>query len=136
MTFPKTYRPTDIPPSVRSLLSFLLPRLIEGADPALEVLREQYRLAAITTVELSGVGFFVHFEVPPDAPVTDPPDFEGGHAEITLTGATHGAGCVLFVRGGQLSMFEGFTYDDPWPEDARVVSIRSVVPISPDGGAA
>lgn len=131
MTFPKTFGPSDIPPSVRSLLSFLLPRLIEGAHPALEVLREQYRVAAITNVELSGVGFFVHFEVPPDAPLANPLNCDGGHAEITLTGATHGAGCALFIRDGRLSMFEGFTYDDPWSEDARVVSIRSVVPISP-----
>ena len=29
-------------------------------------------------------------------------------------------------------MFEGFTYDDPWAEDAQVVAIRSVVPISPE----
>jgi hypothetical protein len=132
MTFPKKYGPDEIPPSVQSLLSVLLPQLIEGAHPALKALREQYRVAAITDVELTGVGFFVNFEVPPGPPLTDPPNLTGGHADITLTTAKHGAGCVLFVRDGRLSMFEGFTYDDPWAEDAQVVAIRSVAPISPE----
>ena len=57
MTFPKRYGPEDIPASVWSLLSVLLPQLIEGAHPTLKALREQYRLAAITEVELTGVGF-------------------------------------------------------------------------------
>jgi hypothetical protein len=72
MTFPKKYGPAEIPPSVRWLLSVLLPQLIEGAHPAMEALRAQYRVAAITEVELTGVGFFVDFEVPPGPALTDP----------------------------------------------------------------
>jgi hypothetical protein len=70
------------------LLSVLLPQLIEGAHPAMEALRAQYRVAAITEVELTGVGFFVDFEVPPGPALTDPRNFTGGHADITLAGAS------------------------------------------------
>ena len=135
MTFPKIYGPSDVPPSVRSLLSGLLPQLIDGAHPALAALREQYRIATIRQVELTGVGFFVDFDVPAGPPLTEPPDFTGGRAHIALTGVRHGAGCVLFVRGGRLSMFEGFTYGDVWSENAQVTSVTSVVPIDPEEGA-
>jgi hypothetical protein len=131
MTFPKRYGPAEVPPSVRSLLSTLLPQLIEGAHPALAALREQYRVATTSEIALTGVGFFVHFEVPPSAPLTDPVNFTGGSAEIMLTGTEHGAGCIVLVRDGRLSMFEGFTYDGPWREDAQVVEIKSVIPIDP-----
>ncbi|HUQ89700.1 MAG TPA: hypothetical protein VM096_19205 [Vicinamibacterales bacterium] len=131
MTFPKKYGPAEVPSSVQSLLSGLLPQLIEGVHPALAALREQYRVATLREVELTGVGFFVHFEVPPGPPLTEPANFTGGSAEIILTGIDHGAGCLVFVRDGRLSMFEGFTYDEPWREDAQVVEIRSVTPMNP-----
>ena len=41
MTFPKKYGPAEVPPSVQSLLSGLLPQLIEGTHPALAALREK-----------------------------------------------------------------------------------------------
>jgi len=85
-------------------------------------------------VELIGVGCFVHLEVPPAAPLTDPANFTGGSAEIILTGTEHGAGCLVFVRDARLSMFGGFTYDEQWREDAQVVEIKSVTPINPAKG--
>ena len=36
----------------------------------------------------------------------------------------HGAGFVLFIRGGRLSMLEGYTYDEPWPDQVRGFSLR------------
>ena len=31
----------------------------------------------------------------------------------------HGLGFVLFVVDGVLSMLEGYTYDEPWPDEPR-----------------
>ena len=42
--------------------------LLAGDDPILEVLREQFRVADVTKRELTGVGFFVTFSVPPGVP--------------------------------------------------------------------
>ena len=44
MTFPRKYGATEVPLSVQSLVSDLLPQLIEGVHPALAALREQYRV--------------------------------------------------------------------------------------------
>jgi hypothetical protein len=131
VTFPKQYSADDAPAEVIALAQRLVPLLIEGEHPALGVLREQYRRARIEEVELSGVGFFVHFNIPSDTPKVEPANFSGGAARIQLVGARHGAGCVLFVRKGRLSMLEGYTYDDEWPENAAVLSVSDVIPIDP-----
>jgi hypothetical protein len=45
----------------------------------------------------------------------------------------HGAGCVLFVEDGHLSVFEGYTYaGEEWREDSRILSVGLVAPVQPD----
>lgn len=116
------------------LLEQVLPRLLDGEHPTLALLRAQLVGSTVSSVELSGVGFFAHLTVPPDLPIADPPRIVGGDAQIALSGVEHGAGCVLFVDDGRLSMFEGFTFGgEEWSEAAEVVSIGRVTPIDPDG---
>jgi hypothetical protein len=129
--FPKRYLADKAPTEVLILVDRLVPSLISGDHPALGTLREQFRRARVKEVELTGAGFYVDFEIPADSPLTEPRNFTGGSASITLEGANHGAGCVLFVRDGRLVMLEGFTYDDLWPEHARVLAIENIIPINP-----
>jgi hypothetical protein len=134
MTYPKTYEPQDAPSSVRMLLKQVLPRLLDGEHPTLVLLRKQLVESTVSSVELSGVGFFAHLSVPRDLPIANPPRIVGGDAEIAISGVEHGAGCVLFVDGGRLSMFEGYTYaGEEWAEAAKVVSIGRLTPMDPDG---
>lgn len=130
--YPKTYGPESTPRSVRALVADLLPRLLEGDDPNLEILRQQLRQLAITEVEFSGVGFFAHFAVPLHLPTTKPLRIVGGDAKITLSGVDNGAGCVLFIDEGRLSMLEGYTYGgEEWDDQAEVITIRRVEPVVP-----
>ena len=131
MSFPKTYSAGEAPRHLSDLVERLVPLLIRGGHPALKVLGEQWQRARIGTITLSGAGFFADIHVAPDAPRIDPPDFEGGDAYIEVEGVPHGAGCVLFVRGGYLSMLEGFVYEGSWGEDNNVLSVKNVVPIDP-----
>ena len=80
---------------------------------------------------MTGVGFFVNYAVPGDAPAAVPRDFAGGNAEIHIAGLEYPAGCVLFVRDGKLSMFEVYIFDDKWPEDDRLLGVERVVPLLP-----
>jgi hypothetical protein len=67
--------------------------------------------------EFSGVGFFTEFALPSDAQVKrDVADMSLGDIGAELPGLKHGAGFVLFTRGGSVTMLEGFTYDENWPE--------------------
>lgn len=128
--WPKQYSPEDAPSEVLKLTDQLVPQLLAGDHPALALLNEQYKAARVESVELTGHGFYVNFEVPADALRVTPADFAGGSASIELAGASVSAGCVLFVRGGRLAFFEGYTYDGEWPEHATVTAVKDVVPLT------
>jgi hypothetical protein len=132
VTYPKKFSGAQAPNEVVSLVNRLMPRLLAGEHPALVALREQLNSATISEVEMTGCGFYARFAVAADAPLASPPRLTGGSAKIELSDAKHGAGCVLFVRDGRLSTLEGYTYDDDWPEDARVLSVGDIVPIRID----
>src|SRR5262245_59147189 len=126
------YQPDQAPSTVLTLVDRLVPLLIQGDHPALAALRQQLPRARVSQVEMTGVGFYIDFEVPADVPLTEPANFAGGCAEIRLAGAEYPAGCVLFVRGGRQATLEGYTNaGDRWPEDGVVVSVAKVVPVWP-----
>jgi hypothetical protein len=37
-----------------------------------------------------------------------------------IEGVRHGVGFVLFIQDGRLDCLEGFTYDDPWPDEVKL----------------
>jgi hypothetical protein len=91
----------------------------------LACLREQRAAATIVSRELSGVGFFVDFQVPDSAPLCGTkPDFTLTDVEATMAGLAHGAGFVLFVREGRITMLEGFCYDESWPDTLGDFQLR------------
>ena len=97
----------------------VMARLLAADSAVAPLLRAQYAVARVEQRAFTGVGFFTDFAVPPDAPSVVPPDLTVG-AGATLADGT-AVGFLLFVRGGVLSMLEGYTYgDDPWPESARL----------------
>jgi hypothetical protein len=96
----------------------VLDKLLSGAHPVLLALRPQVDHARVTERELTGVGFFCSLEIPahvPPAPGSSNVHIGDVHADIE--GLAHGAGFVLFIRDGRLSMLEGYTFDEPWPRD-------------------
>ena len=73
--------------------------------------------ATVAKREFSGVGFFTEFALPADAPVRrDLADDAISDVGAEFPSLQHGAGFVLFIRSGVVTMLEGFTYDEPWPE--------------------
>jgi hypothetical protein len=91
--------------------------LLSGEDSVLAILREQSRALTVSERRMTGVGFHTHFDIAPTAPrCTEKQSFEIGDITAQIEGAEHGAGFVLFIRGGIMSSLEGYTYDEPWPE--------------------
>jgi hypothetical protein len=101
----------------------VLTMLLDGSHPLLTRLRDQIPRLSVVSRELSGVGFFTHFAVltPHDAV---PESLAFGDVEATIEGLRNGAGFVLFVTGGAISMLEGYTYDEPWPEMVGAFTLR------------
>lgn len=92
-------------------------KLLDGNDPMLAILRQQYRQSEVVKREFTGVGFFTTFRVDDSAPRL--PDnrslcIDDGVGEIDGVDV----GFVLFITDGVLDMLEGFTYGtDEWPRE-------------------
>jgi hypothetical protein len=95
----------------------VLDKLLAGDHPAIVILREQARVAAVASREYTGAGFFVSFEVPPNATSLPQKKLRIGDVNAEIDGLQHGAGFVLFVRDGHLAELEGYSYDEPWPNE-------------------
>ena len=89
--------------------------LLANETPVADALRAQWAEATVARREYSGVGFFTHFAVAPSCPMAVPANLEIGD-EIRLEGMGETVGVQLFVRDGVLSMLEGFTHTQAWPE--------------------
>jgi hypothetical protein len=106
--------------------------LLEGENPVLGILRQQYAAAKILRRKFSGVGFFLYFDVPENIPLAEPSNFAAGNVSISLENVPNGAGCVLFVKNGKLNMLEGYTFGNSWPERLIVRSLSDVRPAVPE----
>ncbi len=95
----------------------VLQMLLAGDDPALVTLRYQLELAKRSAREYTGVGFFTHFDVPQEVPrLSGNPSIKFGDVIAEMDGLQRGAGFLLFIENGALSMLEGYTYEEPWPQ--------------------
>jgi hypothetical protein len=100
----------------------VLEMLLRGEDEVLSVLRQQAKQMQVSSRKMTGVGFYTEFVVPPEAPrVLGRPTLKLGDVNGTADNVKHGFGFLLYVADGALSMLEGYTYDDPWPDEVRGV---------------
>jgi hypothetical protein len=103
----------------------VLEMMLEKPNEHIEVIRQQLAHAQVGRREFTGVGFFTRFLIPSDATVRrDLPNMEIRNVAAEFPGMQHGAGFVLFIRDGVISMLEGFTYDEPWPEQTDKFSLK------------
>lgn len=102
-----------------ALEAAVLDLLLAGDDPWLGVLREQRRLLRVVDREHTGVGFFTSFDMHADAPRLDGrPSLRFGDVHADIDGLPHGAGFVLVVDDGLMTMLEGYCYDEAWSPKA------------------
>jgi hypothetical protein len=103
---------------MEELERMVMARMLSGDFPVVPELRAQYAVASVASREFSGVGFFTNYSVPSHVSRVAPPNLELSEGAILTTGIS--VGFTLFVRDGLLSMLEGYTYDQPWPDDATI----------------
>jgi hypothetical protein len=111
--------------NMQELTQQTLQMLLAGDDPALAILRSQLEVAKRRPPEYTGVGFFIHFDVPQEATrLPGNPTIRFGDVIAEIEGLQHGAGFVLFIDNGVLAMLEGYTYDEPWPEKVSTYKLK------------
>lgn len=128
--YPRTLDGDDVSAELRSVIDSLTTRLLSGDDPAHSVLRDQCGRATISSVELTGAGFFAHFAVPADTPIVQPPRLIGGNVVMEVEGLAEGAGSLLCASDGRLAFLEVYVYGSkPWTESTVVRSFGEVTPL-------
>jgi len=91
--------------------------LLDGEDDILSILREQLGATVVVKRKMTGVGFFTTFAVSDDVRRADDRSFKFDDVIASISGLAHGAGFLLYVEHGLLHMLEGYTYDEPWPQE-------------------
>jgi len=105
--------------------------LLSGEDPVIQAILKQYRQVTNIRRELTGYGFYLHFEIPNNLmaihnhlPVK--PDFSFGDVEALIPSLDNGAGFLLWVKDGCIEMLEGYTYDEVWPENITDFQLKYI----------
>jgi hypothetical protein len=108
----------------------VLAKLLDGAHPALGALRAQMRGAMARSRKFSGAGFFIDLAIPEDLPraPVQKHKIHFGDVAAEIPSLKHGAGFVLFVEDGRLSMLEGYSYDEPWHGEPERFELRYLDP--------
>lgn len=97
----------------------VLAKLLAGDHPLLAALRSQNEKARLASRDYTGAGFYCTFAMQSDVPILEHLDFRFGDVNAKISGLKHGAGFVIFIRGGRLDTLEGYSYDEPWPKAIR-----------------
>jgi hypothetical protein len=141
-SYPRTLVGEEITRELRVVIEELTTRLLAGDEPMHAVLRDQYKLASLRSVKLTGAGFFANFDVPHEASLVAPPRILGGNVQMTVDGMPEGAGSLIGVEDGRLSFIEVYIYGTlPWTENTVVQSyddgspVRATEPRSSSRGA-
>jgi hypothetical protein len=94
--------------------------LLAGDDEALVVLREQIQQAEVLSRKWTGVGFFTEFLIPSTVTrLVGCSSFKLGDVDGTASNIKDGLGFLLYISDGYISMLEGYTYGDSWPNEVE-----------------
>jgi hypothetical protein len=99
--------------------------LLGGDHATLEILRKQLALCTAASRESTGCGFFTTFSIPTTASrLPDNDSFCFGDVSANIPCLKNGAGFVLWIRNGVLHVLEGYTYDEPWPNQTDEFTLQ------------
>jgi hypothetical protein len=102
----------------------LMGALLGGEDPTLRVLRQQCESARVALRELSGSGFFAHFEVAGDVAPVRPERFYMGDVWFEIRGNASGGEAILVVTDGVIDELEAFAHDGVWLPSTSIGAIH------------
>lgn len=94
-------------------------KILDGDSELLRALRAQYAAARVASRDISDAGFFCNFDVPKALALPGKPDFELDDVSAEVAGVSRGLSLLLFVREGLMTLLEGSTFEEPWPNQIR-----------------
>ena len=102
----------------------VIEKLLDGEHPVLKELRKQLELCSVRKREMTGVGFYLRLDVPEKSSCMPSVDLKLGDVDAEIAELKHGAGFVLYIKDGRLDMLEGYSYDEPWPNNISKYTLK------------
>ena len=88
-----------------------------------EKLARQYGSATVTKRTIDSRGFYTCYEIGDrTASLGDGVDLQLGENQWDINGLQYGSDYILWIKNGFISSLEGFSYDEPWPDEITNVS--------------
>jgi hypothetical protein len=110
--------------NLTSLERQVIEMLLAGDDVVLAGLRQQLSMLRVSSRKMTGAGFFTELSIPLEVVrVPDLVAFKLGDVNGTAANVKHGLGFLLSVANGALQSLEGYTYDQPWPDEIRGLTL-------------
>ena len=110
--------------SLSPLESAALELILDRDGPGFAELRQQLDGARVIDREFTGVGFYTSIAPNPRAPRStyrerhvNAAELDGLDVGAELDGLHRGAGFILWLEEGRIDTLEGYSYDEPWPEE-------------------
>jgi len=102
---------------------------LDGNEPLLSTLREQFERIDVAKREFTGAGFYTTFAVASGARrLPDTPSRNLDDVVANIGGLKMGAGFILSVRDGLLHKLEGYSYgDEAWPAEITTFEVGYLV---------
>jgi hypothetical protein len=98
----------------------VLGMLVDGKAETFQILRKQFLAAHVAERHLTGAGFWTYFSVPDEVTrLPGNPSFRFGDVDADIKGLQNGAGFLLQVQNGFIYILEGYSFDEPWPDDTN-----------------
>jgi len=102
----------------------VIEKLLEGDDERLSVLRSQLAGAGAASRENTGAGLYVILSTKLDARILrQKQPIRIDDVEADVPGLTHGAGFVLYIEKGRLTLLECYAYDEDWPDQVKQINL-------------
>ena|SRR5579872_5142223 len=97
--------------------------MLAGEHRYAHMLRQQMASIRVDSRDMTGVGFFTKLAVAdPGSALPGVPSFRLGNVDGIADNLKHGIGFLLLIKHGRVSLLEGYTYDEPWPE--QLIGVR------------
>ena len=92
--------------------------IIEQYPEYKQKLQLQFEKITIQKREFSTYGFSTHYSVMAvEETLGDDESLQLGKHQWNINGLIRGSDYVLWIKDGFISCFEGFSYNEPWPDE-------------------
>ena len=88
-----------------------------------ERLARQYGTATVTKRTIDSRGFYTFYDIGDRAAsLGDGVNLHLGENQWNINGLKYGSDYILWIKNGFISSLEGFSYEEPWPDEITNVS--------------